>query len=249
MTEALLDVRDLTKAYGGLKASDHLSFQLDAGEIHAVIGPNGAGKTTFIAQIMGDVRPDQGMINFAGQSLNGLSTAQRVRLGLARTFQIPRLLKEQSVIANVALAIQAAQGHSFRFWQAAAQDSSLIEPAQAILQQSGLSARAQVQVALLSHGEQKQLELAIAFALRPRLLLLDEPMAGMGPAESRAMVQILLSLKGQVSMLLVEHDMDAVFALADRISVLVYGRIIACGTPDEIRANADVRAAYLGEED
>ena len=147
------------------------------------------------------------------------------------------------------MAIQAAQGHSFRFWQDAAKDASLIEPAQAILQKSGLSARAQVQVALLSHGEQKQLELAIAFALRPRLLLLDEPMAGMGPAESRAMVQILLSLKGQVSMLLVEHDMDAVFALADRISVLVYGRIIACGTPDEIRANADVRAAYLGEED
>ena len=248
MSEALLDVRDLTKAYGGLKASDHLSFQLHRGEIHAVIGPNGAGKTTFIAQVMGDVRPDQGSILFAGQSLNRLSTPQRVRLGLARTFQIPRLLKEQSVLENVALAIQAGQGHSFRFWKRAAHDPSLIEPAREILELMGLSARAHVKVSGLSHGEHKQLELAIALAIRPQLLLLDEPMAGMGAAESRAMVQILLSLKGQVSMLLVEHDMDAVFALADRISVLVYGRIIACGTPEEIRANADVRAAYLGEE-
>ena len=248
MTEIVLDVRDLTKSYGGLKASDGLSFQLTRGEIHAVIGPNGAGKSTFIAQVMGDVRPDHGSITFAGQSLNGLSTPQRVRLGLARTFQIPRLLKEQSVEDNIALAVQARQGHSFRFWSAVAQDRSLLDPASEIMRRSGLSARAKVPVALLSHGEHKHLELALALALRPQLLLLDEPMAGMGPSESRAMVQNLLSLKGQVSMLLVEHDMDAVFALADRISVLVYGRIIASGTPQEIRANAEVRAAYLGEE-
>jgi branched-chain amino acid transport system ATP-binding protein len=249
MADPVLRVERLFKRFGGVSATDDLSLDLRRGEIHALIGPNGAGKTTFIGQLMGEIAPDSGRILFEGRDIGALSTPARVRAGLARTFQITQLLAEETALANVALAVQATQGHSFRFWGPAVRDESLRAPAREHLAAAGLGARADVRVNEMSHGEHKQLELAIALASRPRALLLDEPMAGLGAAESRAMVDVLKRMKGGVSILLVEHDMDAVFALADRVSVLVYGRIIASGTPSEIQADPQVRAAYLGEGD
>jgi branched-chain amino acid transport system ATP-binding protein len=247
MVEPLLRVQRLFKRFGGVNATDDLSLDVMPGEIHALIGPNGAGKTTFIGQLMGEIRPDSGAIHFDGADIGALSTPKRVRAGIARTFQITQLLADQTALDNVALAVQAGQGHSFRFLKSAANDASLRAPAREYLCAAGLGERADVVVAELSHGEHKQLELALALATKPRLLLLDEPMAGLGASESRAMVAALKRMKGGVSILLVEHDMDAVFALADRISVLVYGRIIASGAPADIQADAQVRAAYLGE--
>jgi len=249
MSEPLLRVSRLFKRFGGVNATDDLSLDVRVGEIHALIGPNGAGKTTFIGQLMGEIRPDAGDIHFDGASINALSTAARVRRGIARTFQITELLSEDTALANVALAVQAGQGHSFRFLGNAGADPSLLGPAREYLTAAGLAERTDVRVSELSHGERKQLELAIALASKPRLLLLDEPMAGLGAAESRRMVDTLSGLKGSIAMLLVEHDMDVVFALADRISVLVYGRVIASGSPAEIQADSQVRAAYLGEGD
>lgn len=243
----LLDMRDLVKSFGGLKATDHLSLSVNEGEIHALIGPNGAGKTTLINQLMGELAPDHGEIAFAGQVITGLKPAARTRLGLGRTFQITQLLPEFSALDHVALAVQAHQGHSFRFWRTARGDRSIVDPAMAVLNDLHLGHRADVTVANLSHGERKQLELAIALALEPRLLLLDEPMAGLGPVETAEMIATLQRLKGRITMLLVEHDMEAVFALADRITVLVYGRAIASGTAAEIQADPAVREAYLGE--
>jgi branched-chain amino acid transport system ATP-binding protein len=245
----ILGVHGLSKRFGGLTATDNVSLDVRPGEIHALIGPNGAGKTTLIAQLVGELKHDAGKIELEGRDIGALPTARRIGLGLARTFQITCLLPEYTVLDNVAIAIQVRQGHSFRFWGNVRREAALREEALAFLETIGLSTRADEQVANLSHGEQKQLELAVALATRPRLLLLDEPMAGLGHGESRQMVELLLSLKHRVSMLLVEHDMDAVFALADRISVLVYGRVIATGTAQEIRDNAEVRAAYLGEGD
>ena len=247
MVEPLLRVQRLFKRFGGVSATDDLSLDVVPGEIHALIGPNGAGKTTFIGQLMGEIRPDSGAIRFDGADIGALSTPKRVRAGIARTFQITQLLADQTALDNVALAVQAGQGHSFRFLKSAADDCSLRAPAREYLDAAGLGERADVLVSQLSHGEHKQLELAVALATKPRLLLLDEPMAGLGASESRAMVAALKRMKGGVSILLVEHDMDAVFALADRISVLVYGRIIASGAPADIQADAQVRAAYLGE--
>lgn len=247
MVEPLLRVQRLFKRFGGVSATDDLSLDVVPGEIHALIGPNGAGKTTFIGQLMGEIRPDSGAIRFDGADIGALSTPKRVRAGIARTFQITQLLADQTALDNVALAVQAGQGHSFRFLKSAASDASLRAPAREYLDAAGLGERADVLVSELSHGEHKQLELAVALATKPRLLLLDEPMAGLGASESRAMVAALKRMKGGVSILLVEHDMDAVFALADRISVLVYGRIIASGAPADIQADAQVRAAYLGE--
>ena len=247
MVEPLLRVQRLFKRFGGVSATDDLSLDVLPGEIHALIGPNGAGKTTFIGQLMGEIRPDAGAIHFDGADIGGFSTPKRVRAGIARTFQITQLLADQTALDNVALAVQAGQGHSFRFLKSAASDASLRAPAREYLDAAGLGERADVLVSQLSHGEHKQLELAVALATKPRLLLLDEPMAGLGASESRAMVAALKRMKGGVSILLVEHDMDAVFALADRISVLVYGRIIASGAPADIQADAQVRAAYLGE--
>ncbi|MBW3096412.1 ABC transporter ATP-binding protein [Pseudohoeflea coraliihabitans] len=244
-----LAVRGLVKSFGGLIASDHIDLTVRPGEIHALIGPNGAGKTTLISQLMGELTPDAGTIEVEGQSIDALSTASRVERGLARTFQITCLLPDYTVRDNVAVAVQVRQGHSFRFWKPVAKDEALRRQAETYLAATGLAERADELVANLSHGEQKQLELAVALATEPRLLLLDEPMAGLGHAESLQMIEMLRGLKNQVSMLLVEHDMDAVFALADRISVLVYGRIIASGTVDEIRDDPDVRTAYLGEGD
>jgi branched-chain amino acid transport system ATP-binding protein len=248
MAEALLAVAGLVKRFGGLLATDDLHLDIEAGEIHAVIGPNGAGKTTLIAQLQGELKPDAGTIRFAGADVTRLKPHQRAARGMARSFQITSIFRDMSALDNVALAVQAHQGHSFGMWRPAASEAALREPARAALAQVGLDARADRMSATLAHGEQRQLELAMALATAPKLLLLDEPMAGMGKEDSERMVQLIGGLKGARTVLLVEHDMDAVFALADRITVLVYGRAIATGTPAEIRANATVRQAYLGDE-
>jgi branched-chain amino acid transport system ATP-binding protein len=248
MTEPLLKVDSLVKRFGGLVATDHLSLDILPGEVHAVIGPNGAGKTTFIAQLAGELRPDSGTIHFNGRNITRLGAAQRSRRGLARSFQITSIFSGLTVEDNVALAVQAHAGHSFRFWRDARVDPALRDPAAAMLQRVGLGNRRDGLAGNLAHGEQRQLELAMALATGPSLLLLDEPAAGMGVDETERMVGLLQTLKGSVAMLLVEHDMDAVFALADRISVLVNGACIATGTPESIRNDADVRRAYLGED-
>jgi branched-chain amino acid transport system ATP-binding protein len=218
-----------------------------AGELHAVIGPNGAGKTTLIGQLAGEIAPNSGRIHFAGQDITVRPVHDRSLLGLARSFQITSLFPHFSAIENVALAVQAHAGHSFRFWRAARSEVKLRAPARAALERVGLGHRADAPVASMSHGEHRQLELAMALATNPRMLLLDEPMAGLGADESARMVKTLRELKRELTILLIEHDMEAVFALADRITVLVYGRVIASGSPDTIRANDDVRQAYLGE--
>jgi len=243
---ALLAASGLVKKFGAISAVDGLSLELRPGEIHAMIGPNGAGKTTAIAQLSGEMRPDAGTVWFAGRDVTALGADARARLGLARSFQITSLFRGFSAEDNVALAIQAHAGHSFRFWRDARRDPVLREPARATLDAVGLAGRAQTAAGNLAHGEQRQLELAMALATRPKVVLLDEPMAGLGPDESARMISLLSGLRGHVSILLVEHDMDAVFALADRISVLVYGRVISSGAPDAIRADAAVREAYLG---
>ena len=244
----MLEVRGLTKQFGALRASDGIDFDVAEGETHAVIGPNGAGKTTFISQLAGNLRPDSGTVRFAGADITALPAPRRARLGLARSFQITSVYADFSALHNVALAIQAHSGHSFRFWRDARSDPVLIGPARKILTDLGLAGRGHVLAGNLAHGEQRQLEVAMALATKPRLLLLDEPMAGMGTEESQRMIALLASLKRKHTIILVEHDMDAVFRLADRISVLVYGRVMFTGTPDEIRAHPDVRAVYLGEE-
>ncbi len=248
MAEALLETAGLTKRFGGLVATGDVSLSLAPGEIHAVIGPNGAGKTTLIGQLSGELKPDSGAIRFAGADISRLGPARRAALGIARSFQITSIFREFTTLDNVALAIQARAGHSFRFWRAAGRDASLRDPAFAALGIVGLAGRADLPAGSLAHGEKRALELAMALATRPRLLLLDEPMAGMGPEESASMVRLLAGLKGRLSIVLVEHDMDAVFALADRITVMVYGRVIASGGPTAIRADPEVRRAYLGEE-
>ena len=245
---ALLETRGLVKRFGGLVATDAVSIDVRPGEIHALIGPNGAGKTTLVSQLTGSLAPDAGTIHFAGRDVTRLPTHARVRLGLARSFQITSVLREFTALENVALAVQAHAGHSFRFLADARRDERLRGPARLGLEAVGLGARADTLAAALSHGEQRQLEIAMALAGDPKLLLLDEPMAGMGAEESQRMIGFLRLLKSRRAMLLIEHDMDAVFQLADRITVLVYGRAIASGTPVEIRANAEVRQAYLGEE-
>ncbi len=248
MKEPLLRTERLVKRYGGLLATDNVSIDVRPGEIHALIGPNGAGKTTLVHQVTGVVAPDSGTIHFAGQDITRLATHARVRLGLGRSFQITSVLREFTALENVALAVQGHAGHSFRFLADARRDETLRAPARRLLDEVGLGARGSVVASSLSHGEQRQLELAMALAGDPTVLLLDEPMAGMGVEESQRLIGFLRALKQKHAMLLIEHDMDAVFQLADRITVLVYGRAIASGTPGEIRANAEVRQAYLGEE-
>jgi len=248
MAETVLKVDNLVKSFGGLVATDHFSLEVEEGEIHAIIGPNGAGKTTLIHQLSGILEPDSGAIHFDGRDITAMSAPNRCHAGLVRSFQITSILKNFRVVDNVALAIQARQGHSFRFWKPAREDASLQEPAQAILDEVGLGERSHVLAGNLAHGEQRRLEIAVALATSPKLLLLDEPMAGMDSEASESMTAYLRSLKGKYTMLLIEHDMDAVFALADRITVLVYGQAIASGTPDEIRNNAEVRGAYLGDD-
>jgi branched-chain amino acid transport system ATP-binding protein len=246
--DVLLKVRGLSKRYGGLQATNAVDLDILAGETHAVIGPNGAGKTTLIAQLSGDLRPDAGVIHFGGEDVTRLPSPARSQRGLARSFQITSIFRDLTALDNVALAVQAHAGHSFRFWRPARRERSLREPAFAVLRSVGLDRRADMPAARLSHGEQRQLEIAMALATGPRMLLLDEPVAGMGAEESQRMIGFLRTLKGGQTLLLVEHDMDVVFALADRISVMVNGRIIASGPPVEIRANVEVRRAYLGED-
>jgi branched-chain amino acid transport system ATP-binding protein len=248
VAEALLEVRGLTKSFGGLVAVNRVDLRVVEGETHAIIGPNGAGKTTLINQIAGDLRPDAGIVRFAGRDITHVPAWGRARLGLARSFQITSIFPDFTALDNVALAVQAQTGSSFRFWRPARTEGALREPARRILGSVGLQARADVLAASLAHGEQRQLEVAMALATRPRLLLLDEPVAGMGLEESQRMIEFLRTLQGSHTIMLVEHDMDAVFALANRISVMVYGRIIASGPPEDIRANAEVRQAYLGED-
>jgi branched-chain amino acid transport system ATP-binding protein len=245
---ALLTTDRLVKRFGGLLATDNVSIDVRDGEIHALIGPNGAGKTTLVGQLTGNLAPDSGTIHFAGRDVTHLPTHARVRLGLGRSFQITSVLREFSALDNVALANQAHQGHSFHFLADVRRDQARRAAALAGLEAVGLGARADTPAAALSHGEQRQLEIAMALAGAPKLLLLDEPMAGMGVEESQRMVTFLRGLKSRCGMLLIEHDMDAVFALADRVTVLVYGRVLFCGTPDEIRRHPEVRQAYLGED-
>ena len=248
MSDPLLRVDNLVRRFGGITATDNLSLEVVPGELHAIIGPNGAGKTTLISQLTGQLMPNSGTIQFGGRDVTRLPSYKRSRLGLARSFQITSLLKDFSAIDNVALAAQAHDGHSFRFWGNARKEPHLREAARAALERVGLGMRANVLVSQLSHGEQRELELAVALATRPQLLLLDEPMAGLGVTESARMVALLKELRKEVTIVLVEHDMEAVFALADRITVLVYGRVIACDVPDAIRRHEEVKRAYLGEQ-
>jgi len=248
MNKTLLEVRGLRKSFGALLASDNVDLEVREGETHAIIGPNGAGKTTLISQLAGNLFPDRGRVRFAGEDITALSAPARARRGFARSFQITSIYPDFTALENVMLAVQAHSGSSFRFWRPAREEASLRSPASAILEEVGLSGRGDVLAANLAHGEQRALEIATALATRPRLLLLDEPVAGMGAEETQRMIALLSSLKGGKTLILVEHDMDAVFSLADRISVLVYGRIIATGAPEEIRSNPEVRRAYLGEE-
>ena len=248
MAEPLLRVEKLVRRFGGIVATDSVSLDVQQGELHAIIGPNGAGKTTLISQLTGQLLPHGGSIQLAGRDITRVPAYRRSALGLARSFQITSLLLDFTAADNVALAAQAHDSHSFQFWGNARKVAHLRNAAQAALDRVGLGPRADVLVSRLSHGEQRELELAVALATRPQLLLLDEPMAGLGVTESARMVKLLQELRREVSIVLVEHDMDAVFALADRISVLVYGRVIASGTPAEIRQNEEVKRAYLGDQ-
>jgi branched-chain amino acid transport system ATP-binding protein len=249
VTEPLLQVQGLAKRFGGVVAADAIALDIPRGEFHAIIGPNGAGKTTLIGLLAGEIAPQGGSILFDGRDITALPVYRRSQLGLARSFQITSLFSDFTALDNVALAVQAHSGHSFRFWQDARREAVLREPALAALADVGLVARAGVRVDKLSHGEQRQLEIAMALAAKPRLLLLDEPMAGMGLEESARMMEMLRKLKGSITVLLIEHDMETVFALADRVTVLVYGRVIASGDPAAIRADPAVREAYLGEQE
>ena len=245
---AALTLTGLTKSFGALRANDDVTLSVEANDCHAVIGPNGAGKSTLIGQITGEIAPDAGRIAFFDADITGWSVPKRALAGLGRSFQITQLCADFSALDNVALAVQARQGHSYRFLRSASADASLRNPAMEVLARVGLEARARTRVDALSHGERRQLELAAALAMQPRMLVLDEPMAGMGPQESERMIEILQALRGKVTILLVEHDMDAVFALADRISVLVNGALLTTANPGAVRADPAVRAAYLGGE-
>jgi branched-chain amino acid transport system ATP-binding protein len=248
VADPLLRVEKLVRRFGGVIATDHVSLDVAKGELHAIIGPNGAGKTTLISQLTGQLPPHSGTIHFAGADITRLPAFRRSALGLARSFQITSLLPDFTASDNVALAAQAHDGHSFYFWGNARKESALRNAALAALKRVGLEHRADVVVSRLSHGEQRELELAVALATRPQLLLLDEPMAGLGTTESARMVKLLQELRREVTIVLVEHDMEAVFALADRITVLVYGRVIASDVPAAIRQNEEVRRAYLGDQ-
>ena len=246
---SLLSVTGLVMRFGGVLATDHLDLEVAPGELHAVIGPNGAGKTTLINQLSGELQPSAGQILLNGRDVTRLPVNERALAGIARSYQITSVFLEFSVLENVVLAVQAAAGHSFSFWRPVLSDPRLVEPARELLETVGLADQANTQVAILAHGARRQLEIAMTLAMRPKLLLLDEPTAGMSRHESQAVVELLQKLKGRYGIVLVEHDMDAIFALADRISVLVYGKPIACGTAEEVRSNAEVRVAYLGDQE
>lgn len=248
MTRPLLEVTGLFKRFGGIVATDNVSLDVRHGELHAIIGPNGAGKTTLITQLTGQIMPDHGSIRFSGKDITYIRSYERCLSGLARSFQITSLFLEMTALDNVTLAIQAHDGHSFRFWKDMRSERALRDAALGALNLVGLRDRAEFLASAMSHGEHRLIELAMAIAGRPKLLLLDEPMAGLGPEESARMVDLLKKIKRDYAIMLVEHDMEAVFALADRVTVLVYGRVIATGTPNEIRSNSEVKKAYLGDE-
>lgn len=247
MVNHLLEIIDLNKSFGGIRATDNVNLKVEQGQIHAIIGPNGAGKTTLISQLSGQIKPDSGDIRFGGHSMVNYSMARRAHEGLARSFQITSVLLPMTLLENVMLAIQGSSGHSFRFWKPVMQEHTMKQAAMQYLAQIGLDDRAQRIAAKVSHGEQRQLELAMALAMKPRMMLLDEPMAGMGKEEGEIMLEILNRLKGKVTILLVEHDMDAVFRMADKLSVLVNGHVIATDTVANIRNNIEVQQAYLGD--
>ena len=244
----MLELRSVTKRFGGVVATDNVALEVVQGEVHALIGPNGAGKTTLIGQISGSLQTDAGTVRFLEKDITALRQHERVRLGLARSYQITSIFKRFTVLDNLALAVQARSGSSFSFWRPVAAEAALFDEAGAISREIGLAGRLEVMAGNLAHGEQRALEVGLALATRPRLVLLDEPMAGMGPEESQRMIALIGRIRAGVTVLLVEHDMDAVFRLADRITVLVNGRVIARGKPAEIRADKEVRRAYLGDE-
>jgi branched-chain amino acid transport system ATP-binding protein len=248
MAESILEIRELVKNFGAITVNAGLNLDVLLGEVHSVIGPNGAGKTTLLAQVAGELLPDSGSIRFAGREVGGLPVHRRAAMGIARSFQITSIFHRFSVLNNVAMAIRAGNRHSFRFWHNTSRDTAVTSSSQSLLERVGLLDRADTIAGRLSYGEQRQLEIAMVLAMRPKLLLLDEPTAGMGVEESARMVALLKDIKEQYALLLVEHDMDTVFALSDRITVLVYGRVIASGTPEEIRLNPQVQTAYLGSE-
>lgn len=244
---AVLQIKSLNKAYGALTVTDNVSCELHQGEIHTLIGPNGAGKSTLIGQIAGWIKPDSGEIYLDGDDITKMTVAKRSRMGLGRSFQVSSLAMELSARRNVMLAVQARQGSSFHFWKSVATDQSLIKEADEILKQLNIDDFKHVIAAELSHGKRRELEVACAMALKPKVLLLDEPMAGLDPSSTQGLVKFLLKLKEKIPILLIEHDMDAVFQLSDRISVLVYGKLIFSGSPEEIKNSDDVKSAYLGE--
>ena len=244
----MLRLRNVAKRFGGVVASDGVSLDIAPGEVHALIGPNGAGKTTLVGLISGSLASDAGEILFEETNITRLRQHDRVRAGLARSYQITSIFRKLSVLDNLALAVQARSGSSFSFWRPLEEETGLFEEAKSIAAQVGLSDKLGFPAATLAHGEQRALEVGLALATRPKLVLLDEPMAGMGPQESRRMIELIERVQSGVTVLLVEHDMDAVFRLADRISVMVDGRVIATDSPEKIRANPEVRKAYLGDE-
>jgi branched-chain amino acid transport system ATP-binding protein len=243
----MLRLEGLSKRFGGVVATDGVTMEVASGEVHALIGPNGAGKTTLIGQIAGSLASDAGEIHFLGRNLTALKQHQRVKTGLARSYQITSIFGRISVLDNLALAVQARSGSSFSFWRPVSVEKEIFEEARSIVEEIGLVEKEKSLAATLAHGEQRSLEVGLALATRPRLVLLDEPMAGMGPEESQRVIALIERIRSRITVLLVEHDMDAVFRLADRISVLVNGRLIATGTPEAIKSNAQVREAYLGD--
>ena len=247
MADPVLRTRDLTKIFGAVRAADRVNLELCAGEIHALIGPNGAGKSTIVKLITGELKPDAGSVMFEGKSVDRLDVASRARLGIARSFQVSCVVPDFTVLENVVLAVLGVQGTTYRFFRRALSDPALVEPAAICLERAGLQDSGDLRAFELSHGDRRRLEIAMAIALEPRAFLLDEPMAGIGAEGTDHLTNLISGLRTKAPVLLIEHDMDAVFALADRISVIVYGSVIATGTGTEIRANADVRKAYLGD--
>ncbi|TMH87366.1 MAG: ABC transporter ATP-binding protein [Betaproteobacteria bacterium] len=244
----MLELKNVSKRFGGIVATDEVTLDVKRGEVHALIGPNGAGKTTLIGQISGSLGSDAGAILFEGSDITRATQHDRVRSGLARSYQITSMFERFSVLDNLALAVQARSGSSFSFWRPVSAEAPLFDEARTIAVEIGLAGREAAVAAALAHGEQRALEVGLALATRPRLVLLDEPMAGMGPEESENMIALLERIRARITVLLVEHDMDAVFRLADRVSVLVAGRVIATGAPAAIHAHPEVRKAYLGED-
>lgn len=245
----ILCVRGLVKRFGGVLATDHVDFDLMPGEVHAVIGPNGAGKTTFLSQLAGEIHPDEGSIKFGQQDMTYMPVPARARAGIGRSYQISQVFRDMTALENVMLAVQATEASSFSFLANVFKDAGLVDAARRSLGLCGLGDRERTLVSVLAHGEHRQLELAMTLATRPSVLLLDEPMAGMSQVESVEMIRLLKTIKQDYAVVLVEHDMDAVFSLADRISVLVYGRVLVTGTPGEIRENERVKEAYLGDKE